>query len=107
MGDLAGGCGINVLARGRRVVVWTLAWPKSCAELPIMHRKVAPRDANMAWGRARVARRLCRRSRSGSTWSTLESARGVDVICLGEMGIGNHFAASAIVATLTTSSSQT
>ena len=32
-----------------------------------------------------------------------ESARGVDVICLGEMGIGNTTAASAIVATLTAS----
>jgi len=32
-----------------------------------------------------------------------EFARGVDVICLGEMGIGNTTAASAIVAALTTS----
>src|SRR5260370_21908996 len=32
-----------------------------------------------------------------------EFAQGVDVICLGELGIGNTTAASAIVATLTAS----
>jgi len=101
-----GGAAINVLARraGARVVVVDAGVAEELPpELPIVHRKVAPGTANMALGPAMTRAQMFQAIAVGLDVVDLESARGVDVICLGEMGIGNTTAASAVVATLTAS----
>jgi nicotinate-nucleotide--dimethylbenzimidazole phosphoribosyltransferase len=101
-----GGAAINVLARraGARVVVVDVGVAEALPpELPIVHRKVAPGTANMALGPAMTRAQALQAIAVGFDVVDAESARGLDVICLGEMGIGNTTAASAIVATLTDS----
>jgi nicotinate-nucleotide--dimethylbenzimidazole phosphoribosyltransferase len=101
-----GGAAINVLARrvGARVVVVDVGVAEALPpELPIVHRKVAPGTANMALGPAMTRSQALQAIAVGLDVVDAEYARGVDVICLGEMGIGNTTAASAIVATLTAS----
>jgi nicotinate-nucleotide--dimethylbenzimidazole phosphoribosyltransferase len=99
-----GGAAINVLARraGARVVVVDVGVAETLPlELPIVHRKVAPGTASMVLGPAMTRAQAEDAIGVGLDVVDAESARGVDVICLGEMGIGNTTAASAIVATLT------
>jgi nicotinate-nucleotide--dimethylbenzimidazole phosphoribosyltransferase len=102
----SGGAAINVLARraGARVVVVDVGVAEALPpELPIVHQKVARGTANMALGPAMTRAQVLQAIAVGLDVVDAESARGVDVICLGEMGIGNTTAASAIVATLTAS----
>ncbi len=101
-----GGAAINVLARraGARVVVVDVGVAEVLPpELPIVHRKVAPGTANIALGPAMTHAQALQAIAVGLDVVDAEFALGVDVICLGEMGIGNTTAASAIVATLTAS----
>jgi nicotinate-nucleotide--dimethylbenzimidazole phosphoribosyltransferase len=101
-----GGAAINVLARraGAHVVVVDVGVAETLpAELPIVHRKVAPGTANMALGPAMTRAQVLQAIAVGLDVVDAEAARGLDVICLGEMGIGNTTAASAIVVTLTDS----
>jgi nicotinate-nucleotide--dimethylbenzimidazole phosphoribosyltransferase len=101
-----GGAAINVLARraGARVVVVDVGVAETLPlDLPIVHRKVAPGTASMVLGPAMTRAQAEDAIGVGLDVVDAESARGVDVICLGEMGIGNTTAASAIVATLTAS----
>jgi nicotinate-nucleotide--dimethylbenzimidazole phosphoribosyltransferase len=101
-----GGAAINVLARraGARVVVVDVGVAEALPpELPIVHRKVAPGTANMALGPAMTRAQALQAIGVGLDMVGAEAPRGLDVICLGEMGIGNTTAASAIVATLTDS----
>lgn len=102
----SGGAAINVLARraGARVVVVDAGVAASLpAELPIVHRKVAPGTANMSLGPAMTRAQTLQAIGVGLDVVDAEFARGLDVICLGEMGIGNTTAASAMVAALTAS----
>ena len=102
-----GGAAINVLARhaGARVVVVDVGVAEALpADLPIVHRKVTPGTANMALGPLMTRAEALQAIAVGLDVVDAESARGMDVIGLGEMGIGNTTAASAIVTTLTTSS---
>jgi len=102
----SGGAAINVLARraGARVVVVDVGVAEALPpELPIVHRKVAPGTANMALGPAMTHAQMLHTIAVGLDVVDAEFALGVDVICLGEMGIGNTTAASAIVASLTRS----
>jgi nicotinate-nucleotide--dimethylbenzimidazole phosphoribosyltransferase len=95
-----GGAAINVLARqvGARVLVVDIG---VAAQLPrhltIVHRKVAPGTANMARGPAMTPDQAIAAVQVGLDLSQQQA----DVICLGEMGIGNTTAASAIVAAVT------
>lgn len=101
-----GGAAINVLARraGARVVVVDVGVHESLPpELPILHRKVAAGTSNLALGPAMTRTQTLQAIGVGLDVVGAEFARGIDVICLGEMGIGNTTAASAIVATLTKS----
>jgi nicotinate-nucleotide--dimethylbenzimidazole phosphoribosyltransferase len=101
-----GGAAINVLARqaGARVVVVDVGVAERLpSDLPIEHRNVAPGTANMAVGPAMTRPQAVHAIAVGLDLVQAESARGIDVIGLGEMGIGNTTAASAIVATLTAS----
>lgn len=70
-------------------------------DLPIQHRKVARGTANMAHGPAMSAAEAAAAIRVGLDVLDDESGHGLDVVCLGEMGIGNTTAASAIVAAIT------
>jgi nicotinate-nucleotide--dimethylbenzimidazole phosphoribosyltransferase len=102
----SGGAAINVLARraGARVLVVDVGVSEVLPpELRIVHRNVAPGTANMALGPAMTRAQALQAIAVGLDVVDAESARGVDVICLGEMGIGNTTATSAIVATLTAS----
>jgi nicotinate-nucleotide--dimethylbenzimidazole phosphoribosyltransferase len=102
-----GGAAINVLARraGARVVVVDVGVRAELPiDLPILHRKVAYGTANLAVGHAMTRAQALAAVLVGADVVELEAQRGVDVMCLGEMGIGNTTAASAIVAALTGSS---
>jgi nicotinate-nucleotide--dimethylbenzimidazole phosphoribosyltransferase len=95
-----GTAAINVLARqvGAQVIVADLGVATDLPEdLPILHRKLAYGTANMAHGPAMTRAQAVAAIRVG-----LDIAAGLDadVVCLGEMGIGNTTAASALVATL-------
>ena len=93
----AGGAAINVLARqaGARLVVVDAG-----VAVPFEHERVRSvrhraGTANIARGPAMTARAgATRRSRPGRSSPT--SSRDVDVVALGEMGIGNTTAASAL-----------
>jgi nicotinate-nucleotide--dimethylbenzimidazole phosphoribosyltransferase len=98
-----GGAAINVLARQtgadvRVVDVGVAAGLPS--NLPIVHRKVAFGTANLAHGAAMTPEQTMRAIEVGLELASLDEP-AVDVLCLGEMGIGNTTAASAIVAALT------
>ena len=100
----SGGAAINVLARcaGARVVVVDVGVAEALpSELPIVHRKVARGTANMALGPAMTRAQALQAIAVGLDVVEAEYARAVEVICLGEMGIGNTTAASAIVAGVT------
>ena len=100
----AGGAAINVLARraGARVVVVDVG---VAADLPpdlrILQRKVAYGSANLARGPAMTDTQALAAITVGLEVVDLELSRGLDVVCLGEMGIGNTTAASAIIAAIT------
>jgi nicotinate-nucleotide--dimethylbenzimidazole phosphoribosyltransferase len=99
-----GGAAINVLARraGARVVVVDVGVAEPLpTELAIVHRKVAPGTGNMAHGPAMTRAQAVQAIEVGLDTVEAEAERGTDVVCLGEMGIGNTSAASAVVASLT------
>jgi nicotinate-nucleotide--dimethylbenzimidazole phosphoribosyltransferase len=100
----AGGAAINVLARraaARVVVVDVGVAAELPSELPVLYRKVAYGSANMAHGPALTREQATAAISVGLDVADLELSRGLDLIGLGEMGIGNTTAASAIVAAMT------
>jgi nicotinate-nucleotide--dimethylbenzimidazole phosphoribosyltransferase len=100
----SGGAAVNVLARraSARVVVVDVGVAADLpTELPIVHRKVANGSANMATGPALSAEQALAAIAVGLEVVDSELRRGLDVVCLGEMGIGNTTAASAIVTAMT------
>lgn len=97
-----GGAAINVLARqvGARVVVVDVGVAADLPpELPIVHRKVAAGSANLALGPALTAEQVHAAIDVGLDLAEAEPRP--DIVCLGEMGIGNTTAASAIIAAIT------
>jgi nicotinate-nucleotide--dimethylbenzimidazole phosphoribosyltransferase len=101
---LAGGAAINVLARqvGARVVVADLG---VAVPLPdwtgLVVAKVAPGTANLAAGPAMSRAQAVRALRTGAELVEQELAAGLDILGVGEMGIGNSTPAAAIAAALT------
>lgn len=96
----SGGAAINVLARlsAASVVVVDMGVAADVPEeLPILHRKIAPGTRDFALEPAMTDAQV--RAAVDVGISLTEPAQ--DVVCLGEMGIGNTTAASAIVAALT------
>jgi nicotinate-nucleotide--dimethylbenzimidazole phosphoribosyltransferase len=96
----SGGAAINALARqvGARVLVVDVGVASVLADdLSIVHRKVTFGTANMVYGSAMDRSQMHAAMQVGLDLSLQEA----DVICLGEMGIGNTTAASAIVAAIT------
>jgi nicotinate-nucleotide--dimethylbenzimidazole phosphoribosyltransferase len=101
---LAGGAAINVLARqvGARVVVVDAG---VAAELPpaagLVSRRAGPGTADMSQGPAMGRRQALACLEAGIELGEAEVAQGADVVGVGDMGIANTAAASAVVAAIT------
>jgi len=103
----SGGAAINVLARltGARLVIVDVGVAEEFQHtMPLEHRKVALGTANLAnlvLGPAMTHGQATAAMLVGVEVVEHERVNGLDVVCLGEMGIGNTTAASAIVAAIT------
>lgn len=101
---LAGGAAINVLARQAeaRVVVADLG---VAARLPVRpdlyNAKVGLGTANMTQGPAMSYEQALQAVMAGAELINREVDKGLDILGLGEMGIGNTTAAAAIASVLT------
>ncbi len=101
---LRGGAAINVLGRhvGARLVVVDMG---VAADLPnhpaLVNKKVAPGTANMTQGPAMSHAQAVQSLLNGAQVVEDEVARGLDILAVGEMGIGNTTAAAAIACALT------
>jgi len=101
---LRGGAGINVIANqtGARVVVVDMG---VAAELKpdtqLVSRKIGFGTRDMALGPAMTSEQAVKAVESGIELVIAESARGLDIVGTGDMGIGNTTASSAICAVMT------
>lgn len=97
-----GGAGINVIGRhvGARVIVTDLGVNADLSAADIRHDKVRMGTANMAQGPAMTRDEAERAVESGIRLVEEELEKGLDIICTGEVGIGNTTAASAVIAVL-------
>ncbi len=101
---LGGGAGVNVLARhvGARVVVVDMGVVSELAPHPeLVNKRVAAGTANMARGPAMSEQQAIQALKAGIEVVEMELDRGLDILGVGEMGIGNTTAASAITAAVT------
>lgn len=101
---LSGGAGINVLARhvGARVVVADLGVVSNLKPDPrLIIKKINYGTKNMAEGQAMTRDEALRSIETGIEIFEEEFKKGVDIVGIGEMGIGNTTAASAITASFT------
>ncbi|MGQ9502882.1 MAG: nicotinate-nucleotide--dimethylbenzimidazole phosphoribosyltransferase [Anaerolineae bacterium] len=101
---LRGGAGINVLARhiGARVVVVDMGVATHLEPHPeLVVKKVAPGTNNIARGAAMTRQQAIQSIEAGIEVIEAEIARGLDIVGVGEMGIGNSTPAAAIVAAFT------
>lgn len=101
---LADGAAINVLARqiGARVVVVDAGVKADLAPNAILIKgKVKPGTRDFSQEPAMTAQEAHAAIQLGLDVIAQEQQRGLDVVCVGEMGIGNTTAASAILAVLT------
>ena len=97
---VSGGAGINVLARhaGAKLVLVDVGVKADLAEsLPIHHCKIRRGTANIRRGPAMERREVLQALKIGIQVANELVDKGVRVIGLGEMGIGNTTASSAIV----------
>jgi nicotinate-nucleotide--dimethylbenzimidazole phosphoribosyltransferase len=100
---LAGGAAINVLARqqGARVVVADLG-TKCPADLPqVRDCRLGPGTANFTRGPAMSRETAARALEVGIRLASELAAEGVGLLGVGDMGIGNTTAASALTAAFT------
>jgi nicotinate-nucleotide--dimethylbenzimidazole phosphoribosyltransferase len=100
---LRGGAAINALAKqvGARVVVVDLGVAAEVTHPDLISRKVAAGTANMAVGPAMTREQTLAAIDVGLDVVAAEVERGLDLVAIGEMGIGNTTAASAITAAIT------
>jgi nicotinate-nucleotide--dimethylbenzimidazole phosphoribosyltransferase len=113
---LSGGAAVNVLAAhvGARVVVVDLGVAADLAGLAagpagsagataprLVRRKVGPGTRNLARGPAMSREEALRSLEAGIEVLAEEAERGLDIVGLGEMGIGNTTPAAAITAVMT------
>ena len=101
---LRGGAGINVLARhiGARVVVIDMGVAANLESHPsLVSKKIAFGTSNMAKGPAMSREQALRAIVSGIEVINEEVAKGLDIVGVGDMGIGNTTASSAICAVIT------
>ena len=97
-----GGAAINVIGRhvGARVVVTDLGVNADLSDADIRHDKIRMGTANMAQGPAMTRDEAIRAIESGIRLVEEELEKGLDIICTGEVGIGNTTAASAVITVL-------
>jgi len=101
---LRGGAAINVLARngGIDVKVVDAGVDADLSDRSgLLHRKIMRGTANFAVGPAMTREQAEHCVSSGIELALAAAREGIDLIGIGEMGIGNTTAASAITATLT------
>ncbi len=101
---LAGGAGINVLARhvGARVVIVDMGVAADFdPNLDLVDKKIAEGTKNMAKGPAMTRDEAIQAINAGIEVFEAEFANGVDIVALGEMGIGNTTPSSAITSIIT------
>ncbi|MBA2393245.1 MAG: nicotinate-nucleotide--dimethylbenzimidazole phosphoribosyltransferase [Ktedonobacteraceae bacterium] len=104
---LAGGAAINVLARRveARVIVVDMGVVTDIPEHPnLIRKKIGRGTQNIALGPAMSLEEALRAITIGIKIIESEIAQGLDLVAIGEMGIGNTTAASAIVAAITSRS---
>jgi len=100
---LRGGAAINVLARhvGARVVIVDMGVAADVDPHPdLVVKKVARGTSNLARGPAMTRQQASRALMAGAEVVGAELAQGLDVLGVGEMGIGNTTPAAAIAAAL-------
>lgn len=98
-----GTAAVSALARavGARLVVVDVGVASAFSlDLPIVHRKVRLGTASFAEGPALERSEVMGAMRVGAEVIAAEKANGVDLLALGEMGIGNTTAAAAVAAVL-------
>jgi len=106
-----GGAGINVLARhvGARVVVVDMGVAEELktesGQLKI--KKIAPGTKNMAKGPAMTKEEAIKSIEAGMEVLEEELKHGVNIVGIGDMGIGNTTPSSAIIAAVTGEDAQT
>jgi nicotinate-nucleotide--dimethylbenzimidazole phosphoribosyltransferase len=102
---LKGGAAINVLAHLHQVVLYVVdvGVDADLADLDgLLHRKVAQGTRNMLHEAAMTDDQMAAALSVGARLAAEAAARGCDVLAIGEMGIGNTTAASAITCALAT-----
>jgi nicotinate-nucleotide--dimethylbenzimidazole phosphoribosyltransferase len=99
----AGGAAVCVLARraGARLVVADMGVRRAVRDPAILDRRVRAGTANAARGPAMSEREMHRAVAAGIEIAADLAAEGVGIVAMGEMGIGNTTAASALTAALT------
>lgn len=99
-----GGAAINVLARlaGARLTVVDVGVATAISTGGgVVSEKVAAGTANMTRGPAMTREQTLRAMKAGAAAVEAELAHGLDVLAVGEMGIGNTASAAAVAAVLT------
>lgn len=97
------GAAINVLARhaGARVVIVDMGVAVDFTHERLVSKKIAYGTANMAKGPAMSYEDAVRSIEAGIEVFESEAKKGVDIVGVGDMGIGNTTSSSAIVAVIT------
>ncbi len=100
---LNGGAAINVLARhvGARVVIVDMGVAADRENENLVNKKIAYGTADMTRGSAMTYDDAVRSIEAGIEVLELEAERGMDIVGVGDMGIGNTTPSSAIAAVLT------
>ena len=101
---LRGGAAINVLARhvGARVVVVDMGVAAHLETHPVLiDKKIAPGTENITRGPAMSEIKAVRAIAAGASVVEEEIRRGLDVLAVGDMGIGNTTSSAAIATALT------
>ncbi len=101
---LTGGAGINVLARqiGARVVVVDMGVAANLEPHPLLvSKKIALGTGNMTKEPAMSRKQAFRAIEAGIEVINEEVAKGLDIVGVGDMGIGNTTPSSAICAAIT------
>ena len=100
---LNGGAAINVLARhvDARVIVVDMGVAVDIAHENLLDKKIGYGTANMTKGPAMTYEDAIASIKAGIEVFELEAEKGIDIIAVGDMGIGNTAASSAIVAAIT------
>ncbi len=99
---LAGGAAINVLARhaGAEVRVVDMGVASALDHPDLISRRIKPGTDNMAVGPAMSREEAVAAIEAGIEVATTQIESGVEYLAVGEMGIGNTTAASAVTACL-------